>query len=323
MKPTGSGALSDLPIGGRWDFGGFPYGLEPLVLPFVGSPGADDDGIASVGGYADTCWRIRTLGERGVLTSEVERCEAPEELFWFRWITGHQVCFVLWRLIAQLLDDVSHNRRSPDDALEPMCRYINGYTAMLLYTGSCPLDTYSVVIRPSMRLRHRAFSGSWAPDYWPIRELVRGRQASVMWSADTGELLEATTLLHLVHDGVAAKLVTDGKSLLREAAVRVPHQRTAGMIYDTYFMTLRAPVPRHEVVVQLLRRLVAIAQDIAANGLYPEDDGVERPAELQAAEVVSCENSLVDIMLEVARCACELAPTEPLQPALRSTAAEV
>jgi hypothetical protein len=95
------------------------------------------------------------------------------------------------------------------------------------------------------------------------------------------------------------------------------------MIYDTYFMTLRAPVPRHEVVVQLLRRLVAIAQDIAANGLYPEDDGVERPAELQAAEVVSCENSLVDIMLEVARCACELAPTEPLQPALRSTAAEV
>jgi hypothetical protein len=63
-------------------------------------------------------------------------------------------------------------------------------------------------------------------------------------------------------------------------------------------------------VTQLLRRLVAIAQDIAANGLYAEDDSDERPAELQTAEVVKCENSLVEILLEVARCACELAPAK-------------
>lgn len=313
----------------RSGFGGFAYGLEPLVLPPVGAPDAVHDDpacVAWVGAYAEIFRRTHNLGERGVLAPEVERCDAPDELFWFRWITGHQVCFVVWRLIAQLLDDVNHSRRSPYEALEPMCRFVDGYSAMLLYTGSCPREIYSVLIRPSMRLRHRAFSGSWAPDYWPIRELFRGRPPSVMWSADTGELLDAITLLHMVHDGVAAKLVTDGKSLLREASVRGPNHRMAGMIYDTYFMTLRAPVLRHDVVIQLLRRLVAIAQDIAANGLYAEDDSDERPAELQAAEVVKCENSLVEIMLEVARCACELAPAEPAEPlqsALRITAAEV
>jgi hypothetical protein len=328
VKPVTSGVLSDLPIRGRWDFGGFAYGLEPLVLPPAGSPDAVHDpvGGAPVDAYAETSQRIRTLGERGVLTPEVERCDVSDELFWFRWITGHQVCFVVWRLIAQLLDDVNHGWRSPYEALEPMCRYVDGYSAMLLYTGSCPRNIYTVLIRPSMRLRHPAFSGSWAPDYWPIRELFRSRRPSVMWNADTGELLEAIALLHTVHDGVAAKLVTDGKSLLRAASVRLPNNGMAGMIYDTYFMTLRDPVRRHDVVAQLLRRLVAIAQDIAVNGLYAKDDSDERPAELQTAEVVRCENSLVDIMVEVARCAGGLAPAqlaERLQPALRNSAAEV
>jgi L-tyrosine peroxygenase len=297
---------------GRWDFGGFAYGLEPLILPPAGSADAvcDDLCFVSAGAYAETCRRMQLLGERGVLAPDPDRCEDPEELFWFRWITGHQVCFVVWRLIAQLLDDVNHGRRSPYQAIEPMCRFVDGYSAMLLYTGSCPRELYGALIRPSMRLRHRAFSGSWAPDYWPIRELFRGRQPAALWTADTGELVDAVAFLQLVHDGVAARLVTDGKSLLREASVRRPRHGMAGMIYDTYFMTLRAPVLHHDVVTQLLRRIVAIAQDVAANGLYAGDDTSERPPELLAAEVVKCENSLDEIMLEVARCACELAPAQ-------------
>lgn len=306
-------------MNGRWDFGGFAYGLEPLILPPAGSADAVCDGlcVVSAGAYAEACRRMQTLG--------FEPCDAPDELFWFRWITGHQVCFVVWRLIAQLLDDVNHGWRSPYQAIEPMCRLVDGYSAMLLYTGSCPRDLYGELIRPSMRLRHRAFSGSWAPDYWPIRDLFRGRQPAALWSADAGELLDAITFLHLVHDGVAAKLVTDGKSLLRQASVRRPKHHMAGMIYDTYFMTLRAPVLRHDMVTQLLRRLVAIAQDLAGNGLYTEDDTDERPPELLAAEVLKCENSLVDIMLAVAQCACELAPADVAEPmpSLHNVAAEV
>lgn len=327
MKPVTSAVLTDLPISGRWDFGGFAYGLEPLVLPPVGTPDAITDpvDVAPGGAYVEVCRRLRVLGQRGVHLPDVERCDVADELYWFRWITGHQICFVVWRLIAQLLDDVQQRRRTPDEVLEPVCRFVDGYSAMLLYTGSCPDTLYSLLIRPSMRLRHRAFSGSWAPDYWPIREVVHGRSSSPMWRADTGGLLEAVSLLQAVHDGVAAKLVADGRSLLRAASVRGPSHRIAGMIYDTYFMTLRGPVRRRDVVAQLLRRLVAVCQDLAANDL---DLGAldQRPPELQAAEVVRCERSLVDVIAEVARCACELAPADvaaSMPSALHAAAAEV
>jgi L-tyrosine peroxygenase len=332
VTPAASWVLSDLPAGGRWDFGGFAYGLEPLVLPSAGHPeaaGGDPETAAAAAAYAEICWRIRSVGERGWLMPEVERCGAPEELFWFRWITGHQACFVIWQLIAQILDDVNSRRRTPQEALEPVCRYVDGYSAMMLYTGSCPRDLYGTLIRPSMRLRHRAFSGSWAPDYWPIRDLFRRRKQSLIWAADTGDLQDAMTLLSLVHDGVAARLVTSGTSLLDEASVRGPGHRTAAMIYDTYFMTLRAPVPRHDVVGQLLRRLVAIAQDIAVNSLYADGDGDDdgRPAELRTAEAVKCENSLGEIMFQVARRACGPAPwpaiAMPRPEVLSNTAAEM
>jgi hypothetical protein len=308
MTAVASEPLCDLPANGQWDFGGFAYGLEPLVLPAVGAPdaAADPAVVAPVDAYAQTCWRIRTLAERGLLTPEVERCDEPDELFWFRWITGHQVCFVVWRLIAGLVDDLNQGRRSAAEVVGPISRYVDGYTAMLIYTGSCPSDLYSVLIRPSMRLRHRAFSGAWAPDYWPIRDLFRRRRQPALSDVDASELEDAIKLLHLVHDGVAARLVANGKSLLREASVRGPRNRLAGMIYDTYFATLRAPVTHDEVVAQLLRRLVAIAQDVAANGLYSVDDGDSRPPELQRAEVLKCENSLVDIVLGVAEHACRL-----------------
>lgn len=322
--------LTDLPAGARWDFGGYEYGLEPLTLPNVGDPDAAHDhdltNVCPVSAYAETCRRIRMLGERGVLTPEVGPCGALEELFWFRWITGHQVCFVIWRLMAQLLEDVDHGRRTPGAAVDSMCRYVDGYSAMLLYTGSCPREIYHAVIRPSMRLRHRGFSGGWAPDYWPVREVFRHRHPALMWGPKTGGLPDTVRLYDLVHDGVAARLVPNGKSLLHEASVRELNHRLVNIVYDSYFMTLRAPVARHEVLAQLLRRLVAIAQDIAANGLYADEDRDPRPAELRTAEVVKCENSLVDIMFEVSRRACGLGPnehSEQLQPALRTAAAEV
>ena len=310
-----SDALCEAPADGRWDFGGYAYGLEPLLLPPVGTPDAVladtddlDTGLGTNTAYAEICERLRALGEPDALTSEVGPCDEPDELFWFRWITGHQICFVAWRLIGQLLDDVDQGRRTPEEILEPVRCYVDAYAAMLLYTGSCPPDLYAVLIRPSMRLQHRAFSGSWAPDYWPIRDLFRRRQLPPIWSTDTDTegLRASLTLLHLVHDGVAARLVSNGRSLLREAAIRGPNHRVAWMFFDNYFMTLRAPVSRHDVISQLLRRLVAVVQDLAANGLYSPDDKDERPEELQATEVIDCENSIIDIMVATARFACDL-----------------
>jgi L-tyrosine peroxygenase len=315
--------LSIPPAAGRWDFGGFAYGLEPLVLPPAGAPdllAEDRDGPETGALYAEVCERLAALGAAGSLAAEVGPCEEPDELFWFRWITGHQVCFVVWRLIGLLLKDVEQGRLTPEEIVGPVARYVDTYSAMLLYTGSCPREVYTALIRPSMRLRHRAFSGGWAPDYWPIRDLFRGRQLSPIWTADTEQLRASLALLDLVHEGVAARLVASGRSLLRESAVRGPGLGLARMIFDNYFMTLRAPLPAHQVVAQLLRRLVAVVQDLSVNGLHCAADEDEQVAELQAAEVIACEKSLTDIVVATARDACGLG-TDRIS-ALRASAAE-
>ena len=47
-----------------------------------------------------------------------------------------------------------------------------------------------------------------------------------------------------------------------------PSERTS-VLYDNFFMTLRAPVSDGVVATQLLRRLRVVALDLAVNGLYP------------------------------------------------------
>lgn len=300
--------LADLPAGVGWDFGGFTYGLEPLTLPDprVTTLAADHDAPNSGrdGRYTGSCRLLRLMAGDDLPLGLVEPCPAEDELFWFRWITGHQVSFICWRLIAHAVEEARRGRIGQVAMQAQLCRFIRAYTAMLLYTGSCPRGVYRDVIRPSMRLRHRSFSGGWAPDYWPVRDLLRARQLPFTASPGSAELLRAVRLHQLVHDGIAAKLVPDGKSLLRRSEVRAPDPRLLNLIYDNYFMTWRAPVSRHDVVAQLLRRLVAIEQDLAVNGLYPDvpRSRDELPEELRLSQVISCENGIAAILCELAEC---------------------
>jgi hypothetical protein len=299
--------LTDPPGGSGWDFGGFPYGLEPLTLPPAGRPDLptpDDDPAA----FGETCRRIGQVASRGVPDGALERCGAPEVLFSFRWIVGHQVSFVLWRMMALLIDGVVEGLIPRTAVLGPLRGYVRTYTAMLLYTASCPRRTYHDVIRPSMRLQHPGFSGSWAPDYWPVRDLLRSGRLPFAPSPESADLLRAIRLAQLVHDGVAAKLVPDGKSLLRQSAVRRQDMRVLHLIYDNYFMTLRAPVSRHDMVAQLLRRLLAIAYDIAVNDLHTTGlaDPHDQPQTLCDPDVRACESSIPEILSQVACCAAGL-----------------
>lgn len=300
--------LTDLPSGPGWDFGGFPYGLEPLTLPAAGAHDPPARPAVAPERYGDACRRIQRIGRRGIAEGEIARCESADGLFWFRWVVGHQVSFIVWRLTALLLDEVARGGLQWPAVLGPLRHYVRGYTAMLLYTGSCPPGTYQRLIRPSMRLQHPAFSGSWAPDYWPVRDLLRNRRLPFAHSPEAAELVHAIRLMQLVHDGVAAKLVPDGRSLLRQSTVRRQDMRLLHVMYDNYFMTLRAPVSRHDVVAQLLRRLVAIASDLAANELHPAlpaGDGAP-PEELWVADVLACEAGLVEILAQLAICAAGL-----------------
>ncbi|GAB3930576.1 hypothetical protein GCM10029976_032780 [Kribbella albertanoniae] len=179
--------------------------------------------------------------------------EAPPDdlVYWFRWITGHQVSFVLWRLIAQTLADLESGRVSPEAASTTLAGHINGCSVMLLYTGSCPPDIYHAVIRASMRLHHPAFSGTWAPDYGPVRALFR---RSMTVGEPDGPVARAVRTNQLMHAGVAAALVPDGPSLLQACGLDGSSDlRQLQAIYDCYFLTLRARTTQGSMVAQLLR----------------------------------------------------------------------
>lgn len=298
--------LTDLPAGPGWEFGGFPYGLEPLTLP---PPGAPDllPAEAREMDCGPISRRIRQVAARAAPDGDVEPCPEADQLFWFRWITGHQVSFIVWRLIAQLVDEVVEGEAPWSAVLGPLCHCVRCYTAMLLYTGSCPQGVYHQVIRPTMRLQHPSFSGSWAPDYWPVKDLLRSRRLPFVRTPESADLLQEIRLVQLVHDGVAAKLVPDGRSLLRQSTVRRQDTRLLHLMYDNYFLTLRAPATRQDVVAQLLRRLLAIAHDVAVNDLHPaaEDAGAE-PEELCSPEVAACEDGLLETVAQTATSAARL-----------------
>jgi hypothetical protein len=290
--------LTGTPTVGRWDFGGFPYGLEPLVLPPVadrGAPHGPPDALHAAG------WRlVRAAADGPGPEGDVDDDDARTRLFWFRWVTGHQVTFAVWRLMGRLLDDVAAGRVHGAAASAPLCAYVRVCSAMLLYSGSCPPAVYESTIRPAMWRWHRGFSGSWAPDYPVVRDVFRGRPAP---GADAGELRAAVRVHALAHDGIAARLVPDGRSLLNQASLRGLDSGLTALLYDSFFVTSRAPVSRSDTVAQLLRRLVAIAGDLAANGVHPLADDDPLPAELRRTDVSACADGLPDILVQTARAA--------------------
>lgn len=310
---TAGDVIEALPVAGRWDFGGLPYGLEPLTLPTTASAGepvygadpadpadpADGPGESPDGDLESSRHGLRALS--GQRDPELPSAPDPiERLFWFRWITGHQTTFILWQLLTRAYTQAALDADASAAHLESCRVFVRGYSAMLLYTGSCPRDVYHRVIRPSMALQHPGFSGSWARDFRPVRRLLR---PGAGLPADT-PLGRECELNLLIHEGVAQKLVPGGLSLLQASVGRdLPWRRSAlFVLYDNYFLTLRAPIPRPAVVRQLMRRLHAIGRDIAANGLYPPyaSSAGEKPSALRDRRVDECERTIFETLFEIA-----------------------
>lgn len=246
--------------------------------------------------------------------------DAPDpRVHWFRWITGHQISFVIWRLLAQEMRTATLTEGVRQaNAIAAMSAYVRGYCAMLLYTGSCSREVYEELIRPSMFLAHPGFSGTWAPDFTAVRQVFRGRQLSWLGGGSVvAELRRAVAVSHLVHSGVAAKLVPAGGSLLQEAVSTGSNRRPnlLGILYDNYFMTARAHDADDQVVPQLLRRLEAVALDVAAHGLNSGGADEQRPPELRDADVLEVERDLLGTMVRVAEHAAGLDSSDlDLQP---------
>lgn len=275
------------------------YAIEPLLLPGTASctDGASD---APDGRECPTAvGAVERLADEAPLAVAA----SEEQLAWFRWITGHQVSFILWQLIGARL--ASPERADPDTQ-EAIADYVDGYSGMLLYSASCPRELYHRLVRPSMQAWHPAFSGSWAPDYGLVRNVMRNRHADRMDAV----VRDAVELQKDVHDHVAHHLVPDGTSLLQAAQRQTAAQRkSAGrpmlsMLYDSYFQTLRAPVPRSVVVAQLIRRLARIVVDVRAHPLpQPDPEDLARLSPETAAGMTRLTSGLVDVCVRVARAA--------------------
>ncbi|MCX4774407.1 hypothetical protein [Streptomyces sp. NBC_01285] len=278
--------VTELPVPDGWDFGDFPYGLEPLTLPEPPTSEAGHD-------IPDVLPADESLVDRSTVCrrtgAPLSTTDFSHQLFWFRWITGHQATFAVWQLTAHALYQ-ARTRTDPTPSLRVMTDLTDAYTSMLLYTSSCPADVYGTVIRPSMYLQHRSFSGTWAPDFVPVRGLLRGKKTEWGGTPEGQAFKHAVQMYHTVHAGVAAKLVPGGRSLLQESATETTPTRpeTQALLYDHYFLTLRTPVGAVELVDQLRSRLRAISLDVATNGLYPgltPEEDAAFPDELRSSEV--------------------------------------
>ncbi|MFL1377188.1 hypothetical protein [Nocardiopsis protaetiae] len=198
-------------------------------------------------------------------------CADALALFWYRWVTGHQISFLLWRLLGDALERCSH--RAPTRLeREAMAACVDGYSTMLLYSATVPRDLYHAHIRERMALQHPAFSGAWAPDYRPLRPLFRSR---LPWQGDPScaALREAIGLNHMTHARIADRLVPDGQSLLQKHSGRAGISREKEDLFDDFFMTVRRPVSRSALTDQLNTRIAGITADLDGNGLYPLVDG--------------------------------------------------
>ncbi|MEU9605620.1 hypothetical protein [Streptomyces sp. NPDC048057] len=294
-----------------WDFGDYPYALEPLALPAPPRPVTLTAG-ALPSDAEEAVTRFLDEARHGFGTTDPVDADSLEQLFWFRWMIGHHVSFVIWRLLADALDDVTSGTGDQDAAAVRLTEYVRAYCGMLLYTGSSTRTVYQRTIRPSMYRQHSKFSGTWAPDYPAVRSLFRGRRPPPVVPARAPALLREIALTNQIHLGVASKLVERGRSLLQHAVLEgdIGSHRTWGAVFDCYFLTLRAPVTPLEVTAQLLRRHKAIAIDLATNGLYPDvgEPADPVPHELCDPAVAQCEQDLVAALVRTAALAAGRAP---------------
>jgi hypothetical protein len=282
------------------EYGGRPYGLEPLLLPVYPVHGDGDGGDVEL---TERYPELLGTGTGGESSSELRAPDSAEQLFWFRWITGHQLTFVLWQELGRRAAEASVAQDSRD-GVPSAARLVRGYSAMLLYTASCTRDVYHRVIRPSMALHHPGFTGAWARDYGPVRTLLRGRLPAA-WSGGADALLHESTLNDAVHEGIAGKLVPAAPSLLQSAADngRILPRDVRAVLFDTYFLTLRAPSTPSEVTAQLLRRVRAVRDDLRTNGLYPDfaSSRHEKPDVLAAPGIEEIERAIPHVLSVIAR----------------------
>ncbi|MFF8282022.1 O-methyltransferase [Streptomyces albus] len=190
----------------------------------------------------------------------------PDARMRHRWLVGHQLAFVVWRLLQPTLRELV--RTSARDAADRAARLYDIYTLLFLYTGSCSAARYAATVRADMAAHDPALSGEWHRDHMALTGLLRQARATCPASV-LAPLKAAVKRSHRIHMAVAGKLVPGGQSLLQQAGRRAGSQPTEAEceVIDDFFHVRRAPVCEQAFIAQATRRLVRVVCDIRTYGL--------------------------------------------------------
>jgi len=302
MDPLETPAVvTTFPAGAEWEFGGHPYGLEPLALPAQWVPRTAAFDPVDLGALRS---RLAQVSPASVAHLRPDGAEEIDRLFWFRWITAHQTTFLLWQQLAAVLQESEATPGEHRELAAQARLLVCGYSLMLIYASSAPREIYGRVIRMPMARQHVNLSGAWARDYAPVRPLIAGKVALAP-GVETDALRRECELNEQVHEGIPDKVLPTGvSSLLRSPKPkggRQMHRNTLRWLYDGIFLTSRSAVSHHTLAHQLVRRLHAIFLDVTANGLYPSfaSSAQDEPPPLRTPELMQRKAALADYVLEI------------------------
>lgn len=232
-------------------YGDYSYGLEPLVLPDPGEPWLQ---------AGERRFQFGSVPYRPVAHDIADVPSTARS--WFRWITGHQLSFLIWRFIAIGCD----SRYVASVDCRAVAQLVAGYSASLAYTSSLSAGEYAGTVRPAMERTHRAFTGSWAPDYRPVRDLMHSpRRTAATLGAGAEELVIRIRECNDVHREVANRLVPTGVSLFQGSGMTSVDAKThvdKDVIYDAFFLVARRPVSLASALEQFERRVHAVIADL-------------------------------------------------------------
>jgi hypothetical protein len=241
---------------------------------------------------------ITQAAELRALLTQSASCPPPgpgaadaTTLFWFRWITGHQISFVAWIVAVDVIDQANRGSMARLDA-QIRCRAcLRLYSLMLIYAASTTVDIYQSRIRPAMIEAHPAFSATWAADYIHLKRNLRNwLQPAAQFSAGSAppsssttgsasDQLAAVKQAYLastqIHGKIGKRLIGNSASLLKlaksdlesvEAGELDEPETRVGKIYDDFFLAVRSAVSVQDVVGQTVARLLAVVQDYRQHG---------------------------------------------------------
>lgn len=197
----------------------------------------------------------------------------PASIYWFRWVSGHQVAFISWVLIIEEINQFRLGIKT-QEMTEAICAALfRLYSSMLVYTASTTPEVYESTIRRFMTTFNPSFSGTWAADYGQLKKYMK---SFGIRDSRFKEVRQAYFESIQMHGKIGKRLIGDAASLLQlsketDAQEARPLDEDLEFTFDSFFLVRRAQVSSADMLNQLTSRLADIVTDCKVNGFTVGD----------------------------------------------------